>query len=249
MKTIFAWILTWLCAACLLTACGSPDEGPPLGDFPAITKKEGDESFTLTAPSSKSPAPMNFTSSNLAVATIDGTRVTIKGAGETTITAAQERIGSYGPTLKTTTLTVTAVPCESGSVRINGKCAVVPTCVIPAVLTNNQCVAPASSGITVHNGARIWRGVTHSDTWVNARDFCKGSVIDGVMGWRLPTAAELTELHTSGATAGRSWVLAPTWSDTTGTTTSTRSVVVVNLASGAREERSESAGAYVACVR
>ena len=245
MKTIFAWLLV----ACMLAACGSADEGPPLGEFPTMSKKEGDAPFDIVAPSAKSPATMSFSSTNPAVATVDGKRVTIKGPGETTITAAQERIGSYGPTQKTTTLTVTAVACEAGSTRIDGACKPVPTCVSPAALENNRCVAPSSSGATVHSGARIWRGVNGSDNFVNARDFCKESVIDGVTGWRMPTSNELSALQASGAAAGRDWALGYTWSATLGTGSASATHVVVNLASGALEERLDSAGAYVSCVR
>ena len=110
---------------------GGSGEGPPLGDFPAMTKKETDASFTLVAPSSDSPATFKFTSSNLSVATINGAVVTIKGVGETIITASQDSIGSFGPTHKSTTLTVTAVPCDAGSVRMDGVCTPIPTCICP----------------------------------------------------------------------------------------------------------------------
>lgn len=244
MKTIIAW----LAALCLLAACGSADEGPELGEFPALTKKEGDEPFKLSAPSSKSPAPFSFSSSNGAVAIIVGDMVTIKGAGESTITAAQERIGSYGPTSKSTTLTVTAVACETGKTRVDGLCVPIPTCVSPAIVNNNKCTAPASAAASVAFGGRTWMGVTTSDTWANASKFCE-SVIDGVAGWRQPTAAELSELLASGTALGPNWVRGNTWTSEMGTTAAIASHVTVNLDTGARGERGDSTGSLVSCVR
>lgn len=235
-------------AVVLLVAC-SADTGPELGDFPAISKKETDAPFTLAAPSSRSPAAFTFTSSNAAVATISGAQVTIRGPGQSTITAAQERIGGYGPTSKATTLTVEAVPCGTGQVRVNGACTAVPTCVPPATLVGNQCIAPATTAATVTTATLRWMGTTRTDTWANAHAFCDGSVIDGVTGWRLPAPAELSALVTSGALAGRGWVLGNTWSSTMGSTLQATSHVAVHLGTGETMERADTAGAYVSCVR
>jgi hypothetical protein len=237
----------WLVVACLMVACGGSGEGPPLGDFPAISKKETDEPFTLAAPSSKSPAPFTFTSSNTAVATIDGARVTIKGAGESTITASQPSIGSFGPTSKSTTLTVSAATCEAGSGRANGVCA---PCVAPATAVNNQCVAPTSTTATkLTNGALTWMAVTYADTWTHARDFCSGSVIEGTTGWRLPTEAELLGLYASGAIAGHNWTLGNTWSSSMGSDGQVAGHVAVNLVTGMSAERGDTLGSYVSCVK
>jgi hypothetical protein len=89
----------------LLVSCGGHD-GVELGEFPAIKKTEGDAPFDLVAPSSKSPAPFTFSSSDPAVASIVGTRVTVGVPGTATITAQQGKMGSYYPTSKSTTLTV-----------------------------------------------------------------------------------------------------------------------------------------------
>jgi hypothetical protein len=237
----------WLVVACLVVACGGNGEGPPLGDFPAISKKETDAPFNLAAPSSRSPAPFTFTSSNTAVATIDGTLVTIKGAGESTITASQPSVGSFGPTSKSTTLTVTAVTCEAGSGRANGVCS---PCVAPATVVNNQCVAPASTTATkVTNGALTWMAVTNVDTWAHARDFCNGSVIEGTTGWRLPTVTELNALYASGATAGHNWGLGNTWSSIMASEGQVAGHVAVNLVTGMSSERGDDLGAYVSCVK
>jgi hypothetical protein len=247
MKRILGWLMM-LCVMCLAVACSDPDQGPPLGPFAAITKTETDAPFNITPPSSKSPADFSYTSSDPAVATITGSLVTIKGAGQSTITASQGSVGGWGPTSATTTLTVTAVPCNGTDVRINGVCTPVPTCVAPAVLTNNQCIPPATTATAVRTDLN-WMGVSYSDNWTKARDFCASSTIEGKTGWRQPTEAELKGLQASGAIAGHGWAVGYTWSGDMGTTSSTASHVAVDLASGASIERPDAAGAYVSCVR
>lgn len=238
--------LTGLLLACLLIGCSDPDEGPPLGDFPAITKTETDASFALTAPASRSPAPFSFASSNAAVATIQGATVTIRGAGTSTITASQPALGTYGPTSKSTTLTVSAVPCENGGVRVDGICKTTPNCISPATEVNRECIAPASSGAKLTVNGLIWVGVTLTDTFAHARDYCAGSVIESVGGWRQPSAAELRNLVATGAIVGKSWTGGEAWSSDEGT--SAGSHIVVSLANGASAERLDTAVAYVSCV-
>jgi hypothetical protein len=244
-------IVGWLFLLCLLVACSDPDQGPPLGPFAAITKTETDAPFSIVPPSSKSPASFSYTSSKPEVATIEGNVVTIRGPGQTTITASQGGVGGWGPTSATTTLTVTAVPCDTGNVRINGVCTAIPTCISPAALTNNICVAPATSAtqVTTTTPSLTWAGVSRSDTWANAHDFCATSTIDNKSGWRLPTEAELVALQTSGLIAGHNWALGNTWSSDMGTTAQTASHVAVNLATGASTERPDIAGSYVSCVQ
>jgi hypothetical protein len=247
MKRIVGW-LVMTCLMCLVVACSDPDQGPELGPFAAITKQETDPPFNLTPPTSKSPEPFSFTSSNAAVATISGTLVTIKGPGQTTITASQPGTGAWGPTSASTTLTVNAVPCDAGSTRINGQCVPIPTCTIPATLVNNECVAPATTAVMVRVGSLAWMGVSNSDTWEKARAFCTTSKIEGSFDWRLPSQAELTALFASGAFAGSNWVLGNTWSSTMGTAGTTPGHVAVNLATGAVVERADELGAFVSCV-
>lgn len=243
-------IVGWLFMLCMLVACSDPDQGPPLGPFAAIKKTETDAPFNIDPPTSKSPAPFTFTSSNPAVATISGSLVTIKGPGESTITASQAGTGGWGPTSASTTLTVTEVPCDSGSVRIAGRCTAKPDCVAPAVLTNNQCVVPAAnppvSGVTFD--AKYWMGVSFSNSWSRARDFCATVTVDGWGTWRLPSTAELQALVNAGEIAGHNWSIGPTWSADMGTASSQASHVVVDLATGAAPERPDTAGAYVSCV-
>ncbi len=247
MKRIVGWLMG-LCLVCLVAACSDPDQGPPLGAFAAITKTETDAPFNLTPPSSKSPADFHYTSSDTAVATISGSLVTIKGPGQSTITAYQDSIGGWGPTSTTTTLTVTAVPCSGTDVRINGQCTPVPTCTAPAVLTNNQCIPPATSAEFVRTDMQ-YLGVSFSANYTNANGFCNTSTLNGVTGWKLPTAQQLKDLQASNAITGKGWAVGYTWSSDMGVMASEATHVAVDLASGATVERPDAAGAYVTCVR
>jgi hypothetical protein len=103
------------CALVLLTACGGNNDGVPLGEFPAISVAEGD-TIELKAPSSKSPAPFTFSSSNPALAEVSGTKLIGKKAGTGTITAQQGQMGSYNPTSTSTSFTVVGYVSQGGLV-------------------------------------------------------------------------------------------------------------------------------------
>ena len=79
---------------------------PTLSNFSVPAKVLGNASFALTAPQSNSDGAFTYSSSNLAVATISGTTVTIVGAGTTTITATQTATATYGSNSITATFTV-----------------------------------------------------------------------------------------------------------------------------------------------
>ena len=85
---------------------------PTLGTFTVPSKYLGDTSFTLTPPSSNSTGVFSYSSSNTAVATISGNRVTIDGAGTSTITASQSPSGMYGSASTTASFVVT-IPTPS----------------------------------------------------------------------------------------------------------------------------------------
>ena len=242
-------IVGWLFLLFLVVACGEPDQGPPLGPFAAITKTETDAPFNIVPPSSKSPAAFSYTSSNPAVGTVAGSLVTIKGPGQSTITASQGGTGGYGPTSASTTLTVTAVACDNGGVRINGVCTAVPTCVPPATLVNNQCIPAVSTATMLREDDKAWAGVSTSDTFANASNYCATTALENVTPWHLPTQAELAALYASGLIAGHNWKLGPTWSSDMSTTLTVPGHVTVDLATGAVSERADTTGAYVSCVR
>ncbi|MCJ0743347.1 LamG-like jellyroll fold domain-containing protein [Pedobacter montanisoli] len=79
---------------------------PTLSSFADMTKTYGDAPFTIIAPTSNSPGAFSYTSSNTAVATINGSTITIVGAGTAIITAKQAATANYSEGNITKTLTV-----------------------------------------------------------------------------------------------------------------------------------------------
>jgi beta-glucanase (GH16 family) len=80
---------------------------PTLGTFTVPSKYLGDTSFALISPTSNSSGVFSYSSSNTAVATISGNRVTIVGAGTSIITASQSPSGNYGSATTTANFVVT----------------------------------------------------------------------------------------------------------------------------------------------
>ena len=77
---------------------------------PLEAKMYGDAPFDLTATGGGSGNPVTFSSSNPAVATVNGATVTIVGAGETVITANQSGSASFAEGTALRTLTVAKAP-------------------------------------------------------------------------------------------------------------------------------------------
>jgi hypothetical protein len=143
-----------LAAACtltLLTACGGNDDGVKLGEFPAISVAEGD-TVDLKAPSSKSPAPFNFSSSNPAIAEVSGTKLIGKRAGTATLTAGQGQMGSYNPTSTSTSVTVVGYVNQGGLVWMP-----------PTVGVRNWNDAEAYCTNTTIRGLAGWRLPTQAE--------------------------------------------------------------------------------------
>ncbi len=211
----------------LLSACG--DNGVQLGEFPALTKTEGDPPFDLVAPSSDSPGTFSFSSSDPSVASIVGKTVTIHKAGTVTITAQQPRTGSYNPTSTSTTLTVAARVCEAPSVNVNG-----------------VCVAPSTTAGYVTHGDLVWMPASFVLDWAKADAFCKNTAIDGKKNWKLPTRAQLAALVASGELDGKGWVGGDTWTADAGAGTNTH--VVINTSTRAATDFAADKKAYVTCT-
>jgi len=89
---------------------------PTLSNFSVPAKAVGDAAFTLTAPTSNSTGAFTYTSSNVNVATVSGSTVTIIGEGSTTITANQAATSSYTAGSITATLTVSAAAVQKTDV-------------------------------------------------------------------------------------------------------------------------------------
>ncbi len=226
-KRLFA--LAAGCALALLAACGGGD-GVKLGEFPALSATEGDAPITLKAPTSASPASFSFDSSNLAVAMVAGDKLTIVGAGTSTITARQGQMGSYNPTSTTTLLTVAQRVCAAPAERVQG-----------------VCVPAATTAAYVTNGTLNWMPASSVATWAAADAFCKGVTGQGVTGWRLPTQFELTALVGSGKLAEKGWNLSDTWTSSAGA--AEKQHVAVNLTTNVTMSVADATNAYVTCTR
>ena len=81
-----------------------------LTNFSVPTKSLGNADFTLVPPTTVSPGLITYTSSDISVATIVGSTVTIVGVGSCTITADQESTVNYTSATITATLTVLPAP-------------------------------------------------------------------------------------------------------------------------------------------
>lgn len=160
-----------LAAACTLTllaACGGGD-GVPLGEFPAINVAEGD-TIDLKAPSSKSPAPFSFSSSNPAVAEVSGTKLIGRTGGTATIVAQQGQMGSYNPTSTSTTVTVAGYVNQGGLVWMP-----------PSATLRNWADAEAFCANTTIKGLDGWRLPTQVELTAML-----GAVALANQGWLLP---------------------------------------------------------------
>lgn len=153
---------------------------PTLGAFSVPEKSADAAPFQLIAPSSNSSGAFSYGSSNLAVATVSGSTVTIVGQGSTVITATQAAAGAYAEASTSATLNVgpagtfltlstsinnynlasvlgsPAMPVTV-TVTINAGVTVSSTsAAVPAFATGSL---PAGSTVTiVNNGAILGRG-------------------------------------------------------------------------------------------
>lgn len=93
---------------------------PGIFNFTVPGKFVGDAPFKLIEPGSNSAGAFSYTSSNTAVATISGTTVTVKGKGQTTITATQAANGNYTSGTITAIFTVTDKPATGTVTDIDG---------------------------------------------------------------------------------------------------------------------------------
>jgi len=80
-----------------------------LSDFSVPTKIIGDASFDIVAPTTNSDGAFIYTSSNIAVATIVGSTVTIVGVGTSTISAIQLMTSNYATATITAPLVVNQI--------------------------------------------------------------------------------------------------------------------------------------------
>jgi Secretion system C-terminal sorting domain len=89
----------------------TPAGTPTYGAFTIPAKTTADPDFTITAPTSTSPAPITYSSGNTAVATIvGGNMIHIVGPGTSVITANQVAQGAFLAGSTTATFVVSEVP-------------------------------------------------------------------------------------------------------------------------------------------
>lgn len=161
-----------------------------LGSFPIITATYGVGSIPLVPPTTNSPAPWTFTSSDLKVATISGKSITIVGAGTSTITAAQAAIGAFTARSRTTqirvspgTPTVGAFAAQSFSITQRTYTLVAPTSTSNGgwsyVSSNPSVASVLGNTVTFHSGGSILIYATQSSTlnWKSANAQMKFTVI------------------------------------------------------------------------
>ncbi|MCS4278148.1 autotransporter domain-containing protein [Stenotrophomonas rhizophila] len=85
-----------------------------------LNKVYGESDFELAAPQSTSPGVFTFSSSNTAVATVNGRRVTVMGEGSTVLTATQAASGSYAAASIELRLVVAARPDPTADAQVVG---------------------------------------------------------------------------------------------------------------------------------
>lgn len=228
LSLLLSCLTSTILSLALLGCGGNP--GADLAAFPAINKIEGDAPFVLTAPSSASPGAFSYSSSNSAVASIDGNSVTLLATGSTTITATQAALGKWGSSSINAILTVSARSCTA-----------------PATSQKGICSAPAMSGNIVSYGGRNWMPVAFIASWEDANTFCSSTTINGQTGWRLPDDFELTELAKNSVLTDQGWLLGKTWSSKAATASASRKTV--HLPDGLVADELETNSAYFTCVK
>ena len=134
-------------------------QGTPTLSFSIPTKTIVDASYQITPPTSNSIGAFTYTSSNLAVATINGTTVTMVGLGSTTITAVQANSINYIPATITATLTVIKATPTLTNFSIPDKNLGNPTFIITPPTTESDGAFTYTSSdpsvATIINGNRI----------------------------------------------------------------------------------------------
>jgi hypothetical protein len=140
-------------------------EPATLGAFSVPSKFIGDTPFLLTAPTSNSTGTFTYTSSNLSVASVSGSMVTILSAGTTTITATQEKSNPYDTASVSATLDVIIPPAniiadnflgtDSSNLTANGWIAHSSTTTNPIKNTSPGLAFPNYFGSDIGNAASV----------------------------------------------------------------------------------------------
>ena len=137
-----------------------------LGSFPMITTTYGIGTIPLVPPTTNSPAPWVFTSSNTKVVTISGKTINVMGAGTSTITASQAAIGAYTARSRSTQIRVNpgtpvlgAFPSQSIPIAQRTYTFIAPTSTSDghwSFVSSDQSIASlVGTTITFHTGGTV----------------------------------------------------------------------------------------------
>lgn len=128
---------------------------PTITGFSIPAKVAGDAPFAVVAPTSNSSGAFTYVSSNLAIATIAGTTITIVGTGTCTISAIQAGTASYTAGTSTATLVVnkatTVLTNFSVPTKIFGSA---PFTLVPPTTNSNGPITYTSSDPAVATVAK-----------------------------------------------------------------------------------------------
>ncbi|MNX41787.1 hypothetical protein D3C86_721950 [compost metagenome] len=145
---------------CSTTKTFSITQPVVLTGFPDINKNYGDPTFALTNPTSASAGAFSYSSSDVSIASISGSNVTIHKPGTVNIKAAQAADGTYdgntiGATLtvakKDISLTLNPAPAISKTYDGNTNITLVPANYSLTGLTTGDIVSVTSTTATYQN--------------------------------------------------------------------------------------------------
>lgn len=161
-----------------------------LGPFPIITAAYGVDSVAIVPPTTNSPAPWSFTSSNTKVATISGKTINVVGAGTSTITAAQAATGVFTARSRSTQIRVSpGTPVlgvfapQSISITQRTYTLVAPTSTSDGtwsfISTNPDIASIVGNKITFNKGGSVLIYANQGQTmnWKSASTFMKFTVV------------------------------------------------------------------------
>ncbi|MDB5144628.1 MAG: hypothetical protein JWQ66_3341 [Mucilaginibacter sp.] len=186
---------------------------PTLSGFTIPVKKPTDAAFTLVAPRSNSTGAFTYSSSNTAVATVSGNKVTIKGAGQTQIIATQARTSAYASESIAATLTVTGTLPPGSVMDVDGNVYTTVTIGTQVWMVENLRVTHFNEGAPIQNitNDTQWQTLTPgTSAYCDYNNDANTSLVYGKLynwyavsslrklapkGFHIPTDAEWTTLY------------------------------------------------------
>ncbi|SDE32997.1 major paralogous domain-containing protein [Mucilaginibacter pineti] len=186
---------------------------PTLSGFTIPAKKPTDAPFTLVAPKSNSTGAFTYSSSNTAVATITGNKVTIKGTGQTQIIATQARTITYASESIAATLTVSGTLPPGSVMDVDGNVYTTVTIGTQTWMVENLRVTHFNEGSSISNftSDKDWQTLTPgTSAYCDYNNDANTALVYGKLynwyavtslrglapkGFHIPTDAEWTTLY------------------------------------------------------